>query len=79
MRPMINLVTGLIGVTLAVVFLGNYAVTLASIPLWIIIVTVLAMAIADFVQSVRENRGREGDLARAKDELTKEEHRSAGS
>jgi membrane protein implicated in regulation of membrane protease activity len=66
---MINLVTGLIGIALVVVFLGNYAVALFSIPLWIIIVAVLAMAIADFVQSVRASRGRESDLARAGDQL----------
>ena len=55
-----NLVTGLIGITLVVVFLGNYAVKLASIPLWIIIVAVLTMAIADFVQSLRNQRGKAG-------------------
>ena len=55
---MMNLVTGLIGITLVVVFLGNYAVKLASIPLWIIIVAVLTMAIADFVQSLKNQRGK---------------------
>lgn len=36
-----------------VVFLGHYALTLQSIPLWVIIVGVLSMAIADYVQCAR--------------------------
>lgn len=39
--------------TVFVVFLGHYALTLNSIPLWIIIVGVALMAIADYVQCAR--------------------------
>lgn len=49
---MVRAITGLIGVTLLVVFLGYYAYRIGSIPLWMIIVGILAMAIADYVQSV---------------------------
>ena len=70
MRRLINLITGLIGIALAIVFLGNYAVTLASSPLWVIIVGVLAMAVTDFVQSVRNNRSREKGASPTGDEST---------
>lgn len=49
---MVRAITGLIGVVLLVVFLGYYAYRIGSIPLWMIIVGILAMAIADYVQSV---------------------------
>ncbi|MFQ5760089.1 MAG: hypothetical protein ACE5HM_03850 [Acidiferrobacterales bacterium] len=50
---MVRLITGLIGVVMVVVFLGYYAYMIGSIPLWLIIVAILAMAIADYVQSLR--------------------------
>ncbi len=50
---MMNLICGLVPVVLILAFLGNYAVKINSIPLWIIIVSVLALMLADFVQSVR--------------------------
>ncbi len=52
---MINLISGLIAVVLVSLFLGSYALTLNSIPLWIIIVGVLAMLVADFVLSMRKS------------------------
>ncbi|MFQ6018067.1 MAG: hypothetical protein ACE5KF_07705 [Kiloniellaceae bacterium] len=51
---MANLITGVIGVLMVVIFLGYYAVTLRSIPLWIIIVAILAMVVTDFYQSVKQ-------------------------
>lgn len=51
---MANLFTGLIAVVLIFVFLGNYAIKLGSIALWIIIVSILAMVSADFLQSLRK-------------------------
>ena len=57
---MTNLITGLVAVTIVIVFLGNYAVKLGSIPLWIIIGSILAMAVTDFVQSVRERNDNSG-------------------
>lgn len=55
---MISLITASIGGLLVVVFLGYYAVTLNQIPLWIVIVVVLAMTLTDFVLTVRDEVGR---------------------
>ncbi|MEE8152949.1 MAG: hypothetical protein V3T76_07920 [candidate division NC10 bacterium] len=51
-----NVITGLIAVLLISVFLGFYAVTLESLPLSIIILSVLALVLFDFVQSVRKGK-----------------------
>lgn len=51
-----NVIAGLIAVLLISVFLGFYAVTLESTPLWIIILSVLALVLFDFVQSVRKGK-----------------------
>ncbi len=51
---MANLIAGLIAVLLIIVFLGNYAVTLNSVPLWVIIVVVLMMILIDYVGSLRK-------------------------
>lgn len=52
---MSNLISGLIAISLFAVFLFFYAVKMHSIPLWIIIIANIGFAVADFVQSVREN------------------------
>ncbi len=52
---MTNLITGLIAAAMVIVFLGFYAVRLDAIPLWIIIIAILAMVCVDFVQSVRKD------------------------
>ena len=57
---MANLVTGLLAVVLIVVFLGNYAIKIAEVPLWVIILAVLAMVIADYVLSLRDSKRRNG-------------------
>lgn len=51
----IKIVTGLIGTLMVVVFLGYYAVSLNAIPLWIIIVSVLAMVCIEFFESLKED------------------------
>lgn len=51
-----NKLTGLVAILMLTVFLGNYLIKIASLPLGIVIVGVLAMAIYDYVLSVRENR-----------------------
>lgn len=56
---MVNLITGLIGVLLFLVFLGNYVVTLNAMPLWIIIGAVLLMVLYDYALSLRS--GNQGD------------------
>lgn len=57
---MTNLVTGLIGVVLVSVFLGFYAVGMRSLPFTIIVVAVSGMVVADFVQSVKNEKNRNG-------------------
>lgn len=52
---MSNLISGVIAISLCIVFLLYYAVKLQSIPLWIIILANIAFAIVDFVQSIRED------------------------
>ncbi len=49
-----NLIAGLIGVTMAIVFLGYYAISLNSAPLWVIIGAILFMVCTDYYQSVRK-------------------------
>ncbi len=50
---MANIIAGLVGAALILVFLGFYAVKIASIPLIVIIVAILIMVITDFAQSLR--------------------------
>lgn len=57
---MTNLFSGLLPVVLVLAFLGNYAVKINSTPLWIIIVSVLALLVVDFVQSVRSENDDSG-------------------
>ncbi len=51
-----NLIAGLIPAAMVIVFLGSYAVRLDAIPLWIIIIAILAMVLIDLVQSVRKGK-----------------------
>ncbi len=51
---MVNFITGLIGVTGVVVFLGYYAISLNSAPLYVIIGGILFMVCWDYYQSVRK-------------------------
>jgi hypothetical protein len=51
---MSNLITGLIAVSIAVVFLLFYAIRLNSVALWIIIVGNLVLLVYDFYKSIKE-------------------------
>ena len=51
-----NKITGLIAIILLVIFLGDYVIKIASLPLGVVIVAVLAMAIYDYVLSLREDK-----------------------
>ena len=53
----VNWICGFIGSILLIVFLGKYAVSINSIPLWIIIVGVLILPLADIVTSARKVNG----------------------
>lgn len=48
-------ISGAVGILMVVVFLGYYAVILASVPLWMIIVLVLGMAVVDYYRSTITN------------------------
>ena len=51
---MSNLISGLIAVSMALVFLLYYAIRLESVALWIIIVANLALLLFDFYRSVKD-------------------------
>ena len=51
---MANFIAGLVGVTMVIAFLGYYAISLNSAPLWVIIVAILFMVCRDYYQSVRK-------------------------
>lgn len=51
---MSNIITGLIAVSIAVVFLLYYAYRLNSVALWVIIVGNLALLLFDFYKSIKE-------------------------
>jgi ABC-type bacteriocin/lantibiotic exporter with double-glycine peptidase domain len=55
---MTNLVTGIIGIFLVLVFLGIMVWWVPALPLIIIVAVVMLLLIVDFVQSLRrENTG----------------------
>ncbi len=58
-----NTVTGLVGLALITLFLGNYAVTLKAIPLWAIIVGTLALVAYDYLGSLRAAKEQQDDDA----------------
>ncbi len=51
---MVNAITALIGATMAIIYLGYYAISLNSAPLWVIIVAILFMVCTDVFQSLRK-------------------------
>jgi len=51
---MSNVISGLIAVSIAIVFLLFYAIRLQSVALWIIIVGNLALLVFDFYKSIKE-------------------------
>ncbi|MFK4507922.1 hypothetical protein LPJ38_22950 [Bradyrhizobium daqingense] len=52
---MTNMITGLIGLALVLTFLGILVVWIKAIPLIIIVVSVMMLAVIDFVRSLRTN------------------------
>ena len=54
----VNVVTGLIGIALVTLFLGFMAIKIASVPLGILILIVLAFAIFDFLRTVLSYRNK---------------------
>lgn len=57
----VNWICGIFALAILVVFLGKYAVSIGSIPLWVIIVGVLILPVIDVLKSVKgENGASEG-------------------
>lgn len=56
----VNWICGGIGLVMVIVFLGKYAVSVHSLPLWIIIVGVLVLPVADVVLSIRRGNDNQG-------------------
>ncbi len=52
---MTNLVTGIIGILLVLIFLGIMLLWVPALPLIIIVVVVMLLLITDFVQTLRAN------------------------
>lgn len=51
-----DLITGLIGVLLIGLFLGFYAFGIGAIPFGIIVVAVLAMIVAEFIEGIKKRK-----------------------
>jgi len=51
------LITGIIGLAMAMMFLGFMVVWVPALPLIIIVVGVMALAVFDFVQTLRGEEG----------------------
>ncbi len=58
---MVTLISAVFAAVMVAVFLGYYALRIESIPLWLIIIGVLGMVIADFVRTFREDKNDTGD------------------
>lgn len=54
---MTNLITGIIGLAMAMIFLGFMVTWVPAPPLIVIVVGVMLLAVFDFVQSLRANGG----------------------
>lgn len=54
---MTNLITGLIGLALMITFLGILVVWIKTIPLIVIVVSVVILAVVDFVHSLKTTNG----------------------
>ena len=53
----INWICGIFALLMLVLFLGKYAVSIGSLPLWIIIVGVLILPVLDLLKSMKETNG----------------------
>ncbi len=53
----VHWVCGIFSVAMLVVFLGKYAVTIGSAPLWIIIVGCLILPFVDLIKFMKELNG----------------------
>jgi hypothetical protein len=50
----VNWICGIFALLTLAVFLGKYAVSIGSLPLWIIIVGVLILPVVDLLKSMKE-------------------------
>jgi predicted ABC-type sugar transport system permease subunit len=54
---MIDLLTGLIALALAVAYVGTLATHVPSVPLWIVIAIGVVLMVASLIDSLREEGG----------------------
>ena len=53
----VNWVCGIFALGMLILFLGKYAVSIGSLPLWIIIVGVLILPVLDLFKSMKDESG----------------------
>lgn len=53
----VNWICGIFALAMLLVFLGKYAVSIGSIPFWIIMLGVLALPVIDLVKSMSDSDG----------------------
>ncbi|ROR32352.1 hypothetical protein [Inmirania thermothiophila] len=57
-----DVIAGLVGVGLFLLFVGYYAYRVHSVPLWVVLAIAALLALADYVGTVREQIRRNADL-----------------
>lgn len=57
---MANILAGLIATALVIAFIGGLAISIGSFPFAIIAIAVLAMAVVDFFENIKDNNGKAG-------------------
>ena len=60
---MLNRLATVIGLVLILVYLGGYAALLNAVPLWIIILAVLAMIMVESVETYRTGAGNDNGVS----------------
>ncbi len=53
----VNWIFGIFALGLLMLFLGKYAVSIGSLPLWVIIVGVFLLPVLDVIKSLKEDKG----------------------
>jgi len=51
---MVNIITGIIAMTAAFVFLGFYMSRIHAVVFWVVVIGVMALALTDLLKSIRE-------------------------
>lgn len=57
---MVNIITGIIAIAMAITFLSFYLSRIPSVAFWVITIGVLALAVTDVIKTVRSERRTNG-------------------